>query len=279
MSTNGYLLTPDIAEKLLSWRILAYQITIDGPKQQHDKKRAARDGSGTFETIFSNLLALKARGERYRVTIRINFDRENLEQLGEFLALLRDEFASDDRFRVSFHPVGRWGGPNDEKLQTCGLDEAYASRAQLQIAASQKGFNVVGTLADSNLPGSGACYAARPYNLIIGADGKLMKCTVVLDKKDYNIVGWISEDGELFLDEDKYALWIEPAFEADAACKKCFALPVCQGISCPLERIEYGQRPCPPVKLNIKRELVTTLEVNKRKARPVKRDDSDGGRI
>src|SRR4051812_38275755 len=31
MTTNGYLLTPEVAEKLLAWGIRAFQITLDGP--------------------------------------------------------------------------------------------------------------------------------------------------------------------------------------------------------------------------------------------------------
>ncbi len=50
MTTNGYLLTPDIARRLISWKVRQFQITIDGPAEQHDANRPARDGSGTFRT-------------------------------------------------------------------------------------------------------------------------------------------------------------------------------------------------------------------------------------
>ena len=37
MTTNGYLLTPSVARKLLDWRILDYQITLDGLPETHNK--------------------------------------------------------------------------------------------------------------------------------------------------------------------------------------------------------------------------------------------------
>src|ERR1044071_6392295 len=52
MTTNGYLLTPDVAEKLLLWRVLSYQITLDGAPEDHDRSRPGRDGSGTFTQIY-----------------------------------------------------------------------------------------------------------------------------------------------------------------------------------------------------------------------------------
>jgi uncharacterized protein len=38
-------------------------------------------------------------------------------------------------------------------------------------------------------------------------------------------------------------------------CQKCFYVPVCQGASCPLPRIEKGSRPCPEQKLTIGESL------------------------
>src|SRR5688500_13194835 len=91
ITTNAYLLTPDVAEKLLEWKVLNYQITIDGMREQHDAKRPARDGSGTFDTIVSNLIEFKKREEQYVVRVRVNYDRENHPYLEELLMLLEKE--------------------------------------------------------------------------------------------------------------------------------------------------------------------------------------------
>jgi uncharacterized protein len=82
-----------------------------------------------------------------------------------------------------------------------------------------------------------------------------MKCTIALDTKDYNIVGKMTPDGRAEIDVDKFARWVSPDFEDDPGCKKCFYLPVCQGCSCPLVRIEENKRPCPDEKLHISSTL------------------------
>jgi uncharacterized protein len=267
ITTNGYLLTPDVAEKLLAWKVTNYQITIDGMREQHDKKRPARDGSGTFDQIIANLIELKKRPEMFRVRIRVNYDRENHPYLEELLALLETEFVDDRRFAVAFHGVGRWGGPNDKDLEVCGVDEVKIVKERLRKSAKDKGFEPAGTLRDMNSLGKNVCYAARPYNFIVGADGKLMKCTIALDKQDHNIVGYLKPNGDMILNPDNYALWVEPAFEKDTGCQKCAILPTCQGISCPLIRIEHNKAPCAATpKANIRNELLLIMETGKLKS-------------
>ena len=260
ITTNGYLLTPDVAEKLMAWKVLNYQITVDGMREQHDHKRPARDGSGTFDQIISNLIELKKRPEKFRIRIRVNYDKENYPYLEELLLLLQKEFAGDDRFMVAFHSVGRWGGPNDADLEVCGVDEVKVVKEQLRRSAKDKGFRPA-NLRDMNSLGRNVCYAARPFNFIVGADGKLMKCTIVLDKKDHNIVGQLTPDGDMIINADNLALWTEPAFQSDTGCQKCAILPTCQGISCPLIRIESNQSPCAATpKKNVRNELLMAME-------------------
>lgn len=270
ITSNGYLLTPDVAEKLLTWRVTDYQITIDGMREQHDHKRPARDGSGTFDQIISNLIEFKKRPERFRVRIRVNYDRENHPYLEDLLLLLQKEFAGDDRFGVAFHSVGRWGGPNDQDLEVCGVDEVRQVQQRLRQSAKDKGFRPGGTVRDRNSLGRNVCYAARPYNFIVGADGKLMKCTIVLDKEDHNIVGQLMPNGDMIINADNLALWTEPAFQSDTGCQKCAILPTCQGISCPLIRIEHNKSPCAATpKKNVRNELLLAMETAEVKSQEV----------
>jgi len=270
ITTNGYLLTPDVAEKLLAWKITNYQITVDGMREQHDKKRPARDGCGTFDTIISNLIELKKRPDRFAVRVRVNYDRENYPYLEDLLVLLEKEFGGDSRFAVDFHSVGRWGGPNDKDIQVCGVDEVKVAKQKLRTSAKDKGFRPSGTLRDRNSMGKNVCYAARPYNFIVGADGKLMKCTIVLDKADHNIVGHLKPNGDMVLNADNFALWVEPAFQNDAGCQKCSILPTCQGISCPLIRIEEHKSPCGATpKANVRNELLLAMETADLKSQEV----------
>jgi uncharacterized protein len=253
MTTNAFLLTPEVADKLLDWQVRSFQITVDGPKKQHDESRPARDGSGTFSTILDNLEALSRRTGDFQVNLRVNYDQASHRFLEEMFDILQRRLRCDPRFQLRFHPIGCFGGDNDPRLQVRG-PEREEIEATLKTAALRRGLRL-GSIQDSTTLGSQVCYAARPNNLIIGAGGTLMKCTVVLYRDERNIVGSIAPDGTLKLDVDKLARWTAPAFENDEKCRRCFVLPTCQGAYCPLMRIEERGTPCSPLRTNFKQEL------------------------
>jgi uncharacterized protein len=277
MTTNGYLLTPEIADRLLAWKIDRFQITIDGLPEDHDRSRPTRDGQGTFSTIFDNLRAMRQRprSEDFEIDIRVNWDLRNYPHLGGFLDIIQGEFRGDPRFKVRFHSVFPTGGPNDAQLAICGMDEAVQLQKELEREARKRGLTLAEDIRQVKSVGSGVCYAARPYHFVIGATGKVMKCTIELDTSDRNVVGHLSEEGDLRLDLDKMALWCEPAFEKDPKCQKCVVLPVCMGSSCPLIRFERHTSPCIPLRQSAKQELRAAVElaVVPKDTRPDQPDD------
>jgi uncharacterized protein len=274
MTTNAYLLTEDVAARLLSWRVSDFQITLDGLPEDHDRHRMARDGSSTFDTILRNLVHLSERTEQFTVAIRVNFDQSNAPGLERFLDLLRTRFAGDERFIIEFHSIGQWGGANDAALPVCGRDESHDIRTRLKAVARSLGLHVSGGWQPGAGVGTEVCYAARPYNFIVGATGDLMKCTIDLGKQDHNIVGRLLPDGSLELDTDKMALWTEPAFERDTGCQRCHVLPACQGIHCPKIRIDDGKRPCTGARRTAKQEMAEFF-ASKQAVLEVSRADPD----
>ncbi|HSU12671.1 radical SAM/SPASM domain-containing protein [Longimicrobium sp.] len=260
MTTNGYLLNEEKATKLLDWGCNRFQITLDGLPQDHDCKRVGRDGSPTYATILDNLRALRERRTEFEVTVRVNYDQENFVRLGPFLEALSEDFAHDRRFRVRYRAIGQWGGDNDDRLAVCGMDERRHVRDELRDKALGLGLGTEGGIDEVRTPGAQVCYAARPYSFIVGATGKLMKCTVALDEMPENVVGRITPEGVMELNDLNMTQWTAPHFENDELCKHCYVLPGCQGAACPITRITEGKRTCCGVKPNLKSEMRFTLD-------------------
>jgi uncharacterized protein len=116
-------MTPDVAEKLLAWKVMHYQITIDGMREQHDKKRPARDGCGTFDQIIANLIELKKRPEKYRVRVRVNYDKENHPHIEDLLVLWKRSWVETHLYGRFFHGVGIGGGPNVQEPRSVWVEE------------------------------------------------------------------------------------------------------------------------------------------------------------
>ena len=80
--TNGFFLTKEVFEKLLSWEVRQYMVTIDGVQAVHDSRRHMAGGQGTFERIVENLKAIRDVDGQFDMTIRVNFDEDNLRETG-----------------------------------------------------------------------------------------------------------------------------------------------------------------------------------------------------
>lgn len=259
MTTNAYLLTEERATRLLEWGCDSYQVTVDGLAAEHDCKRPGRDGSPTWRVVMDNLRSLRDRRAPFQVAVRVNFDRDNLPRLAPFIEALSEDFGGDPRFVLRFRPVGRWGGGNDGALAVCGTEDRREGLDALRRRALAADLRVEGGIHALASMGSQVCYAARPFNFIVGATGRLMKCTVALDGLEENVVGRLLPDGELELAEERMARWVTPHFESDAACRACYLLPGCQGAACPLTRVQSGTRSCCEVRGELKREMRFTL--------------------
>ncbi len=252
--TNGYLLTKDTFKRLLSWNINQFMITIDGVGEIHDRRRPLSDGGQTFERIIDNLIAIKTIPDPFNLTIRSNFDEDNIEDVSKLTKFLKQHFADDERYGVLFRPVGQWGGKNDEAIPVCSRTMANKKIWELTDEAVTEGLKMSSMVIESLMPSASVCYAAKPHSLVVGADGQLYKCTLSV-QEDFNKVGKIDDNGHFQLDYDKIAHWVTSGEETDSSCQSCFYRPACQGNHCPLYRMRTGERPCPYEKRNIKKVL------------------------
>jgi uncharacterized protein len=253
ITTNGYLLTHDIAEQLLDWQVDSFQITLDGPREEHNKRRqlhkhrligdGADERHGTFDQIMENVHALLAQRRLFYLQLRTNYDLNSLPTMDGWISQLADLVGDDARVRVDFCPI--WADPDNVEVSMAVGKEKQRTYAELLAAAHAKGLR---TDAPGYLRLGGlVCYAAKANSFVVRSDGALNKCTVALDA-DYNDVGRLREDGTIELDVDKLAKWTSSGLEEDTTCQGCAMSAACQGNACPLDRFENHRRPCPPPK-------------------------------
>jgi uncharacterized protein len=224
ITTNGYLLDPARAERLLRLGITQYQISFDGPREWHDRKRIRPGGRGTFDRIWENLGALRDLNRPFRVTVRLHVDRENEAALPRFLDALAAEVGGDGRFELFVRALGRFGGPNDGTLPTFDTEGARAAVDRLRAAAVLRGLRLKQTP-----PGTAICYAAQGNSFLVRADGTLNKCTLALDHAA-NRVGRLREDGSVEIDRGRILPWMRGLRSGGA---KELACPM-QGLADPL---------------------------------------------
>lgn len=213
MTTNGYLLTPATAERLVGLGVRTYQISLDGAPSSHDARRPRADGGGTFERVWANLRAVHASDLDIRIRLRMHVDRKNQGEISSFLEVLAAELAGDPRFELYLRAVGRLGGPRDGEYPFLVNEELTAVDA-LRSRAIELGLRL---RPASKLD---ACYASAANSFVVRSTGELAKCTVAFDHPN-NRVGRLGTDGKAEIDNVKLNGWVRGLFDGDGAALHC----------------------------------------------------------
>lgn len=215
VTTNGYLLDPARFRRLVNLGVTEFQISLDGPREYHDRYRVMSGGKGTFDRIWENLLAMRRASESFQTTVRLHVNRENAPALPAFLDEYERAFAGEPRFRLFVRTLSRLGGPNDASLPV--FDEPDGRRV---VEAIRDEVDRRGLAQNRFKPEGAICYAAQANSLVVRSNGRLSKCTVALEHPN-NEVGRIHEDGTVALDREKMMQWMRGVASGDLEAMKC----------------------------------------------------------
>jgi uncharacterized protein len=227
ITTNAFLLGLDIFSELLGLGVTEYQISLDGPKEMHDKTRVQVNGGGSFDRIWKNLTQMTQVDGEFRILLRVHVTEDNIESVPELLDTIKKTFGHDSRFKIFLKAIQNLGGYGSEFASAVGLDEDDSRLARME--EELRGPN------EFWHPNS-ICHASKFNSFIIRADGRVSKCTTAL-YDDINMIGRLRRDGSLDLDRDKVLAWSRGLFTMDrdilycplggihkhAACTQCGA--------------------------------------------------------
>lgn len=214
-TTNASLLTRPVMERLATLGVRRYQVTFDGPREHHDRKRVLAGGRGTFDRIWGNLQALKASESAFSIMVRVHVDRENSDAIESFLQEYRLAFGDDPRFELFIRGLSRLGGSNDASLRILEGEEGTRRIETLRARAVELGLRQKQMRLENSI-----CYAARANSFVVRANGNLNKCTVALEEPR-NVVGRIHADGRLEIDKAVMIPWMRGLRSGDRQELQC----------------------------------------------------------
>ena len=244
LTTNGYLLTSRVADKLPGLKINGVQITLDGPKHIHDKRRMLKNGRGTYDVLLDNISYIIQKEISVKVNIRCNVDMENMAYLKNWLANFPDDLRS--KVNIYFCPVTAGGEdkcPAKSRKEVCIHEDNSRIIPDLMHFALDKGFVLDFKLGGKNV----YCNADKLNHFVIGADLSLIACPHLMNK-----IGYIDVNGEAVYNLSKKVNWLsQDPFDGDGSdCKNCKLLPICGG-GCNLPRFTGERTWCTIFKYDI----------------------------
>lgn len=227
--TNGYLLDMKIFRELLELGIKRFQVTVDGFEKTHDSSRMMKDGSGTWEIVVSNLLAIKDSDANFDLKIKTLYTDDMIENIDKWFVFLKGNFGDDKRFSFQFDTV------RDGREDTIGLydfdfiSDIRSHEIEQMTAIINKSVEhglALNLYKNKIKPMSIKCSTSMMDCFSIDVDGTLKKCNMFLDS---SYVGRIVNN-EFEFDEQRMADYT--SYELRPSCKTCFIYPICHGKKC-----------------------------------------------
>lgn len=233
--TNGSLLDEKAIGLLNDCQVTQAQVTLDGSKASHDSRRPLKGGGGSFDAILRNLKLCK---ERYKggIALRMNVDKNNLNEITEVKALLKAEGLEETAFLYLGHVVDENG--TCEEGSCLGGCEFVRHNLEFLLHQEDGGERFRNGVPR---PIANCCGADYGMAWVIGPDGKLYRCLQDIGISDL-AVGDI-HDPDTLSNPELYTAFLLYDPTQDPACKGCKYLPLCMGGTCPRARLN-GHRDC-----------------------------------
>ena len=197
ITTNGYLLTPDVARELSARGVTRFQVSLDGPEEIHDARRPTVRKQPTYQVIAGNIAAILDSDLDVHLQLRVHFDRATYPSVRDFVRDVVATWSRDARVEVLLTHVENLSDSQDGHVPQMEPAERTAAVSELKMLVG-RGINK----ADAFY----VCYAAQPNAFVIRADGRIGKCTVAL-KDEKNVVGRLTHDGQLQLNDQQLLPW------------------------------------------------------------------------
>jgi uncharacterized protein len=221
--TNGTCLTKDVASRLKDLGVDSFQITVDGPREVHDKRRPykGRPNASSFDTIVANLADVYGI---VPISLRINIDKSNSQDCVALLQDFKDRGLLDDSFKL--------------KVQLANTTRACDSFTSREFAYVVQGLSKEldrfgPTIIQVRYPAlSKICPAVSLHFYVIEPNGMYHRCWETVGRKE-EYLGKITDPITL----GKRALdWLQYDATQFRECAECSFLPICGG-GCPYLRL------------------------------------------
>ncbi len=255
ITTNGTTID-EYYELLKQYKeTVAIQVTLDGNKYTHDKRRVYSSGKGTFNKICNGIDKILELG--IRTTVRINIDKDNLNSIFKLKGLFDDRsWLKNSSFKVYATPIRDYEDKSllntsltDSEILDVfmgngwfGLQNSFINRMDSSV------YDVVFRLLNPDTISNYApwqisyCTAAQGSQFVFTPGGNICTCLKCTGNELYSI-GKFDENG-VDIKIDKLNLWKNRNPFTIPKCKGCKYILLCAG-GCPYYALKkFGDINC-----------------------------------
>lgn len=234
MTTNGYLFDEALVQRAVAdWNLKKVQITLDGTEEVYNRIKAFihREGSA-YRRVLENMKHLL--DAEVRVTVRLNMDLHNAENLLELVDELGREFAGRKGLSVYAHHLFHEGKALGETHTEEGWDLRHAAMGRLNARIQENGLATTNGIRKK--PKQHHCMADSGHSVTILPTGDIGLCE---HHSEGEFIGHLDREE---VDAEMVASWRETVPEIPE-CETCFYYPDCIRLKkCTNARVCFHQR-------------------------------------
>ena len=210
------------------------QITVDGVKEIHDKRRIFHDGRGSFDLIMNNIkLAIE---NDVLIILRVNVDSTNIKELSQLADMLVEKFNYNEKLKPYLYILqdGGCSGESNIVNEKIGIETIFElEHKNPNMKIFRKKFhpeNFIESIFNDvpYQPVLRHCGAAK-NQFILDCKSNIYKCWHGIGNNGYR-VGTFYPKYEL--DYDKINAWFDRSVKVIPKCKNCKYRYIC-GTGCP----------------------------------------------
>lgn len=210
------------------------QITVDGVKEIHDKRRIFRDGRGSFDLIMNNIHLSIDNG--ITIVLRVNVDATNINELSQLADKLVKEFGYNKNLLPYLYLLQDGGCSGEANIvnEKIGIEKIFELEDQNpNMSIFRKKFHPADFIESifNDVPYQPVlrhCGAAK-NQFILDCKSNVYKCWHGIGNNDYR-VGTFYPKYEL--NEEKINAWFNRSVRVLEKCKNCKYRYIC-GTGCP----------------------------------------------
>lgn len=212
--TNGYLLDEKMCKKAVKdWRISNVQVTLDGTEEVYNKaKNFIYKNDNPFKKVIENIhFMLK---HNLVVSIRVNVDKHNIENLKELVTFLAKEFSGEKNFSVYIHELF------DDTKTLEHSKQIFENMMEINTLITKYNLRIQGANVPDNIKAI-HCMVDDDKSVVIMPNGQLGVCE---HYETEHFVGHINNPTAINMEELK--AWREMS-EFEEICSDCPYKPAC----------------------------------------------------
>ena len=208
-----------------------FQITMDGPKSIHNKRRVSANIKDSFSLIIEGIDSVVDRPNVF-IQIRTNVDKQNAELLPDLYNYFEDRYAFYSNLTYYVTPTSDRNNPENDVTEA-DLVQLIETLPRINGLKKAGGLHVLSYLyslideSESAIPMYSYCEGVRGKYFALAPDGNIYSCAEAVGIPKHS-VGFF-DSCSVVIDYDKLKRWTENTIVARNDCQNCALCFICGG--------------------------------------------------